>query len=419
MLTAARIRAAAPTARAYKLADAGGLHLHVAPSGRRTWRWSFRLGGKPQLLTLGAFPDVSLADARELRDEARRRLRAGEDPRRGKAPDQPVADNNFETIARRWHAAKRSSWSTAHAGDVLASLETHVFPAIGAMPITAINAPVVLQLLQRIEERGSIETARRVCQRISAIFVRAIAEAIATHDPAAIVRRALADRPDTRRQAALTDIDQVRGAFAAIGAASAPAPAIMAAQLVALTAVRCGSARGARWEEFEGIAADRIIFTSSDEAAKIKPTWRIPAARMKLKRSRKADAAYDHIVQLAPAAVELLRRARAAAGGSPFVFPRRAGAISPIGENAILDVHAAAGLAGRHSPHGWRAAFSTILNERRPADRAAIDLTLAHAPKDKVEAAYNRAQHHATRRSLFEEWAEILTAPTIEPPAAE
>jgi integrase len=407
MLTAARIRAAAPQARAYKLADAGGLHLYVAPNGRRSWRWAFRLDGKAQLLTLGSFPDMSLAEARDARSQADRRRRAGEDPRRARTPDQPGVNPTFEGVARRWYQAKLGSWSAAHAGDVIASLETHVFPAIGGMPIAAITAPVVLRVLQRIEERGSIETARRVCQRISAVFVRAIAEAIATSDPAAIVRRALADRPDSRRQAALIDIDQVRAAYVAIGAADAPAPARLAAQLVALTAVRCGSARGARWEEFEDLEP-RMGVLRGEEVDIGRPTWRVPAARMKLKKSRKADAANDHIVPLSAAAVDLLRQARAAAGGSAFVFPRGAGAGSPIGENAILDVHAAAGLAGRHSPHGWRAAFATILNEARPADRGAIDLALAHAPKDKVEAAYNRAQHLATRRDLFDAWAKIL-----------
>lgn len=411
MLTAARIRAAAPQARAYKLTDSGGLHLYVAPSGRRSWRWSFRYLGKAQLLTLGAFPDMSLAGAREARDQARQKLRAGSDPRARATGDQKPVKNDFEAVARRWYQAKRPSWSPAHAGDVLSSLESYVFPAIGAMPLGAITPPVVLGLLHRIEERGSIETARRVCQRISAIFARAIAWDVATHDPAAIVKKALADRPEVRRQAALTDVQEVRAAFEAIGSTAAPPAARFAAELVALTAVRCASARGARWEEFEDL--DPRYGVKLGEAVRIdEPRWRIPAVRMKLKLGRKADARNDHVVPLSAAAVDLLRRARAAGGGSPFVFPRRPGAGSPIGENAILDVHHAAGLAGRHSPHGWRAAFSTILNETMPAERAAIDLALAHAPKDKVEAAYNRATLMPARRALYDEWARILTAPS-------
>ncbi|NIJ07266.1 integrase [Sphingomonas vulcanisoli] len=407
MLTAARIRAAAPKACAYKVYDTGRLHLHVAPSGRRTWRLAFTFGGREQLLTLGTFPELSLADARDRRDEARRQLRGGEDPRIARKHED-LPSNTFEAIARRWHQAKQASWSPAHAGDVIASLEAHVFPAIGAAELAAITAPAVLELLQRVEAGGAIETARRVRQRISAVFQRAIAEGIAAADPAALVHKALADRPDVRRQAALTELDDVRGAWRAIAAAPAAEISVLAAQFVAMTAVRCGSARGARWDEITGVDwEDPLVMCPA-------AGWRIPAARMKLKRSRKADTANDHIVPLSAAAVQLLRRARSIAGRSVYVFPRAAGAGAPIGENAILAVHHAAGLAGRHSPHGWRAAFATILNEARPEWRAAIDLALAHAPKDKVEAAYNRATHIALRREIYDEWAHILAATAIE-----
>ena len=410
MLTAARIRAAAPQARAYKLADEKGLFLYVAPTGLRSWRMAFRFGGKEKLLTFGRFPEISLAQARDARDDARRQLRAGVDPaaaRRGAArsAERDRAFATFETAARAWHAQQLPRWSDRHAADVIESLERHVFPRIGGRPLADISAPDVLEVLRLVEAAGAIETARRVRQRISAVFARAIAEGAAVTDPAAIVGRALAARPEVRRQPALLDIEQLRGALKSIEASLA-APAVkLASRLIALTAVRSAVARGARWDEFEDIEPRYGI--KRGETVRIdRPVWRIPARRMKLTRARKANAAFDHVVPLAPAAVELLQVARRLGGGE-LVFPR-AGKNQPIGENAIAQAYRAAGLGGRHSPHGWRAAFATIMNERQPAARAAIDLALAHSPKDKVEAAYNRSQQLELRRQLLEDWADAL-----------
>lgn len=286
-----------------------------------------------------------------------------------------------------------------HAGDVLASLERDVFPAIGAMPVAAITVPVVLNALRSVESRGRVETARRLRQRISAVFGFAISEGVATQDPAAIVSRALAPTPAPRRQPALVDLDEARALVAAVQVVAAAPIAKLASQFLALTAVRLGALRGARWSEFEAL----------DRAA---PIWRVPAARMKLKQAKKADAGFDHIVPLSAQAVQVLRAARAIGGEYAFAecnyaFPGRGGK-RPIGEGAIGTLYDQAGFAGRHVPHGWRATFSTIMNERFPEERAVIDLALAHAPKDKVEAAYNRAEHLGRRRRLFDRWAALL-----------
>jgi integrase len=163
---------------------------------------------------------------------------------------------------------------------------------------------------------------------------------------------------------------------------------------LALTAVRLEALRGARWDEIEDL----------DGAA---PIWRVPAARMKLARSKKGEAAFDHMVPLAPAAVTILRAARLANRGGALIFPGRAGT-RPIGEAAIGALIARAGYQGRHVPHGWRASFSTVMNERFPLERSAIDEALAHGTKGKVEAAYNRAQQLARRRDLFERWANLI-----------
>lgn len=413
MLTNAAVKAARPRLAAYKLADQGGLHLYVAPTGLRSWRWRFRAGGKEQLLTIGSFPDITLDRARAARDLARAQLDRGEDPRAAPAGDNPKL-RAFEYVGRRWHAHMRQRWTAVHAADVMASLERDVFPAIGAMPIEAITVPVVLNALRRIQERGSLETSHRVRQRISAVFCYGMADGLVDKDPAAIVGKVLAPPAPTRHHPALLDINEVRKLLAAADLVDV-APAVkLASRLLALTAVRLAAVRGARWEEIEDL----------DGPA---PLWRVPAARMKLAAAKKLDAKNDHVVPLSRQAVELLRAVRdmhqadanmhsVEADCRGLIFTGRLG--RPIGEAAIGALYDRAGFAGRHVPHGWRASFSTILNERHPDQRSAIDKALGHAGNGKaeqdeginrkVEAAYNRAVQLSPRRRLFQAWADDL-----------
>lgn len=395
MLTNAAVKAARPRAAAYKLADQGGLHLYVAPTGLRSWRWRFRLAGKEQLLTIGSFPDVSLDQARAARDLAREQLGRGEDPRQARAIDDPKV-RAFEYIARRWHAHKSPRWTAVHARDVMASLERDVFPALGSMPIGAVTVPVVLNALRLIEERGSLETARRVQQRISAVFAHAMAEDLIDNNPAAIVARALTPPAPARNHTALLRIEDARELLAAAELVDV-APAVkLASRFLALTAVRLAAARGARWEEIEDLDGPE-------------PIWRVPAARMKMAAVKKLNPKNDHLVPLSRQAVELLRTARRSLSGdttSGLIFAGAAG--RPIGEAAIGALYDRAGFAGRHVPHGWRATFATILNERFDGEHTAIDRALAHSPKDKVAAAYDRSDQLSRRRSLFQAWADEL-----------
>lgn len=396
MLTNAAVKAARPRAAAYKLADERGMHLYVAPNGRRSFRLRCRIGGREQLLTFGTWPEVSLEAARALADTARAALARGEDPRAAGSTTESGA-TTFELIGRRWQDHMRRRWTAVHANDVHASLERDVFPAIGAMPIGAITAPVVLGALRAIEERGCVETARRVRQRISAVFAFAISEGLAEIDPAAIVGRALMPPAPQRPQPALVDIDDARALLAAAELVDGAAIAKLASRFLALTAVRLAAVRGARWEEFENMDGDE-------------PLWRIPAARMKLAAAKKLEARNEHLVPLSRQAVDVLRAARVAGQGG-LVFRGRAKNL-PVGAGAIGALYARTRFAGRHVPHGWRATFSTILNEAFPADRVAIDRALAHAPKDKVEAAYNRSEQLTMRRRLFQDWADILVPPS-------
>ncbi len=415
MLTNAAVKAARARASAYKIADERGLHLFVAPTGRKSFRWRFRFADQEQLLTIGQWPEISLDAARARAEAAREQLGRGVDPRAA-----PTA-MTLERAARQWHERQLAGWTPVHAADVIASLEADVFPAIGAAELGEVDAPAVLRIVRAIEERGAIATAKRVRQRISGVFALAISEGWTTSDPAAVVGRALAPTPAVRRQPALGTIEEARQLLAAAELVDAGDVVKLASRFLALTAVRLAAVRGARWSEIEDL----------DGA---EPLWRIPAARMKLAAAKKLDAANDHLVPLAPAAVQILRAARALvmhhdgvdmhredANLHPddanlhdrLIFAGRGG-VAPIGEGAIGALYARTAFAGRHVPHGWRATFSTVMNERRPEQRGVVDRALGHVLKRedgtaaKVESAYNRAQQLAPRRRVFEEWAEIL-----------
>lgn len=415
MLTNAAVKAARPRAAGFKLADAGGLHLYVAPNGRRSFRFRFRWKGKEQLLTFGQWPEISLDVARQRADRARERLARGEDPRECDV-DEAVKVRAFEYVSRDWFEQRRARWSATHAVDVMASLERDIFPAIGAMPIGAITTPVVLSALRRLEQRGRLETARRVRQRISGVFKHAIAQGWAERDPAAVITDALLPPPPARPQPALTELDDVRALCAAVEHLDASPATKGAAAFLMLTAVRLAAVRGARWREIEDL----------DGAA---PLWRVPAERMKLKIAEKAEARNDHLVPLSAAAVAVLRAAIMHHGdanmhdrGDELIF-------GDVAEGAIGALYKRAGFGGRHVPHGCRASFSTILNERMPAERAAIDRALGHAHAGdkadvgtinrKVEGAYNRAAYLGPRRRLFEAWAALLASAPIAVDVAE
>lgn len=400
MLTNGAVKAAAAQARAYKMGDAGGLYLFVTPAGCKSWRLKYRWQGKEKLLVIGRYPAVSLAEARGRRDEAKEQLRVGADP----STSREILET-FEQLARAWFAHCKNGWSPAHANDVLASLERDVFPAIGARAAGSIEPRELLQVMREVENRGRAETAKRLRQRLSAIFGFGIAEGLVQVDPAQHLGRAMISVRLPRPQPALTDLDHCRQLVAACDRTSVRPATKLASKFLALTAVRLDPVRGMRWGEIVGLDGDA-------------PLWRVPAERMKLKKLKKADDRFAHLVPLSAAAVAVLRDAARESGyeGLPpadaLVFPGRDRG-RPIGEGAIGDLYDRAGFAGRHVPHGWRSSFSTILNEtlaEDPLARADIDRALAHSPTNKVEAAYNRAQLLDRRRALFDQWGELLAS---------
>lgn len=382
MLTDVKIRKAMPTSRAYRLTDYGGLYLFVTPSGGKHWRMRYRFGGKEKTLTFGPYPEVSLAQAREARDAAKAVLREGLDPaviRRHE--QQALQTDTFENIAREWHERTKDKWKGTHAYDVIHSLERDVFPHLGKVPIKKITPPDVLTVLRMIEDRGAVETAHRVRQRMSAVFVYAIATGRAETDPAAIVQGAL--RPTKKgRHPALIKLELVRDLLRDVEKTPAYPVTKLAVRFLALTVVRPGELRYMRWEEIEG------------------DQWIIPAERMKMKR--------EHVVPLVRQALDVLEVLRTLTGKLPYVFPNSRHSHKPMSENAMGYLINRAGYHHRHVPHGWRATFSTIMNDKYPELYRVIDAQLAHKIKDEVEGAYNRAAYLKRRRELLQEWADML-----------
>jgi integrase len=423
VLTDAQCKAAKKKPAPYKLADSGQLFLYVSTAGGRHWRMNYTFGknaaGKPaqKTLSLGPYPSVTLVEARAKRDDAKKLLREGRDPaieRRVEVKTRALqSGNTFEIVARKWYELRKPTWSEVHAADVITSLENDVFPAIGDIPLTAIESPKMLELLNGIVQRGAIETAHRVRQRVSDIFVYAISAGVAKADPAASLGKAMPKKPRSKKQPSIIDrvrehddqIKAVREMLAKCEAERCRASTKFALRLLALTAVRPNEVQKAEWSEFEGLDGPE-------------PLWRIPAARMKGDQDRKAEEMGEHLVPLAPQAVAVIKALRPLTGGYKLAFPSERHVHRPISENTLRALLIRAGFYQRHVPHGFRAAFSTIMNSRpdkQEGDRAVIDLMLAHVPKDKVEGAYNRADYMPRRREIARAWADLIAAGLPDP----
>lgn len=399
MLTDAQCRLAQPGPKRRKLSDAHGLYLQILPTGGKTWYWKYRVAGREKRMSLGSYPLFSLKQARDLRDDARRKLASGIDPGAEKQQRKRRAaiGETFEEIARSWHAMKMKALTPRYGEQVLDRLEANIFPQFGSMLIGDVKPPDVLAALRKIEKRGSLTMAREVRGHVSDVFRWAISSGLAEHDPASLIGKALTPATSNHRPAALK-IDQARQVLADIEAVKlAHWSTRLASRLLALTAVRPGMIRLAERSEFEGLDGDE-------------PLWRVPAAKMKLRLESKADARFDFVVPLSRQSADLVAVAITAGGASPWLFPAENG--KPMSDSTLSKLYRDAGLTGLHVPHGWRASFSTIMNERaaaedRPGDRIVIDLMLAHV-QSGVEMAYNRAAYMGRRREIAQEWADLL-----------
>ena len=418
MLTDKALRAATSREKPYKITDSQGLFLYVSTSGHKSWRLKCRIHGKEQLMTFGSYPQVSLLVARERRDAARKDLREGRDPRHAEKRAKLVRKDNsgmtFETVARRWHGINVSRWTPVHAADVLRSLERDAFPHLGAMPIDEIDKPTLLAVLRSIEDRGSIETARRVKQRIAKMYRFANAEGANLINPAADIDEALKPVPPAKLYPALVDVAKIRIMLSDIDKAGASPVTRLASRFLALTSQRPGMIRHMQWTDLTGIDWNH------DDSSVANAMWIVPSDKIKQELHLRADVSFEHPVPLSWQAVEALRAVRRLTGRGPYAFPGARSSHTPMSENAIGYLYNRKGYQGCHVPHGWRSSFSTIMNEqvereaghdiRLYGDRLVIDLMLAHIPKgmSAAELRYNRAAYMPRRRELAQLWADKI-----------
>ena len=398
LLTDAALKRASRKTKGYYLNDGRGLKLYISATGGKYWRFRYWIDGKERIVSIGEYPGMGLAAAREERDGLRHLVKTGRDPahvqRAERAKVRRSDADTFESKARIWYNLQVPLWSKQHAGNVIDSLEADAFPEIGRMPLAEITPPLILSCLRKIEKRGATETAHRVRQRISAVFQFAIAEGSAEFDPAAQVKGALAPIMKGRFPAVRT-IEDARQVLRDVEALRAYPATKIAHRLLVLTAVRPGPLVETPWTEMGGIGGRE-------------PSWTVPAARMKLRLRQKIRDENAHVVPLPWQAIEAIEALRPLSGHTAYLFPNTRNPRSPLSENALNFIVKRAGYLGKHVPHGWRSTFSTVMNERRPLNRQVIDLMLAHTPKEKTEAAYNRAEHMRLRREIAQEWADLV-----------
>ncbi|HAM4196627.1 TPA: tyrosine-type recombinase/integrase [Escherichia coli] len=386
-LNARQVDAAKPREKAYKLADGAGLYLEVVPSGSRYWRMKYRFNGKEKRMAFGVYPAVSLAQARALRDDAKKKLAEGIDPSLAKKEEKLVRDvqlnNTFQAVALEWHGTKVSRWSEGYASDIIEAFNKDIFPYIGQQPVNEIKPLVLLNVLRRIESRGATEKAKKVRQRCSEVFRYAIVTGRAEYNPAADLTSAMSGH-ESKHYPFLT-VEELPDFFKALAGYTGSPLVVLAARLLILTGVRTGELRGAFWSEFD----------------LEKAVWEIPAERMKMKR--------PHLVPLSTQALEIVQQLKVMSGQYPLVFPERNDPRKTMSEASINQVFKRIGYTGRVTGHGFRHTMSTILHEEG-FNTAWIETQLAHVDKNAIRGTYNHALYLEGRREMMQWYADYINA---------
>ncbi|MCW0207284.1 MAG: integrase arm-type DNA-binding domain-containing protein [Achromobacter sp.] len=382
------IRKAKPADKTQRLFDGGGLYLEITPAGGKLWRQKYRFGGKEKRLAHGTYPEVSLAEARDRRDNARKLLAAGTDPgehrKAEKQAGEDRAANSFEAVAREWFGKFAPNWAASHAGKIMGRLENDLFPWIGSRPVAEIKAPELLRCLRRIESRGALETAHRVLQNAGQVFRYAIATGRADRDPSTDLRGALAPwKP--QHYPAPTDPKAVGELLRAIDGYTGGNVVKAMLRLAPLVFVRPGELRQAEWAEIDLEAAE----------------WNIPAHKMKMRE--------PHMVPLSRQAIEILTDLQPLTGNRAHVFPGGHDPRKPMSEAALNAALRRIGYDGEEmTAHGFRAIARTLLDEELGFRPDYIEHQLAHAVRDPNGRAYNRTAHLAARRKMMQAWADYL-----------
>lgn len=387
-LTDTQIRNAKAGDKAYKLSDFGGLYLLINPNESKLWRMKYRFHGKEKLLSIGKYPEVSLADARRKKEEARAALAADRDPgaekQEKKRAERARLSITFAGQAEAFIEKARKEGRANATMDKTEWLLGMAIDAFGSRPITDVTAPIILQCLRRIEAKGNYETARRLRGKVGAVFRFAVANGVAELDPTYALKDALIT-PTVTPRAAITDTRALGGLMRAIDSFQGQVTTRIALQLLALLTQRPGELRHATWEEFDIDAA----------------VWSIPAERMKMRRS--------HRVPLPVQATTLLEELEPLTGHGRYLFPSLRSVQRPMSENTLNSALRRMGFTGEEmTAHGFRATFSTLANESGLWNPDAIERQLAHVEANAVRRAYARGEHWEERVRMAEWWAGYL-----------
>ncbi|MHA4940918.1 tyrosine-type recombinase/integrase [Enterobacter hormaechei] len=385
-LTARQVDTAKPKEKPYKLSDGGGLYLEVATSGSRYWRLKYRYAGKEKRLAFGVYPEVSLAEARDKREAAKKVLAAGNDPGEVKKAEKIAQklgfENTFEAIAREWHQVRADRWSLRYREEIIDTFEKDVFPYIGKRPIAEIKPMELLETLRRMEKRGALEKMRKVRQRCGEVFRHAIVTGRAEYNPAPDLATALATPKKTHFP--FLTAEELPHFLKDLAGYTGSIITKTATQIIMLTGVRTQELRFARWED--------INFE--------KRLWEIPAEVMKMKR--------PHIVPMSDQVVALFESIKPITGLYPLVFIGRNDRTKPISKESINQVIELLGYKGRVTGHGFRHTMSTILHEEG-FDSAWIETQLAHVDKNAIRGAYNHAQYLDGRKEMMQWYGDYIS----------
>jgi integrase len=380
------IRTAKPKDKLYRLSDTNGLCLEVTPTGSKLWRYRYRFNGSAKMLALGAYPAISLLKARQRRDEARELLTEGTDPAEHKKATklaEKVEGLTFETLAREWFAYNAPRWAEATTYKAKLYLDNDIIPGIGARPLKSITRPELVELVRKVEARGTLNAAGKIRQWLHQIFRYGLAKGVVDTNPATDLNVVAAPTKAARHHphVSFADLPELLGKCDAAKIHTLTRHAI---RLLVLTAVRPGELRAAPWAEFDLDAA----------------TWTIPKERMKARR--------PHIVPLPRQAVTILRQLQEITGRYDLVFAG-ANPARPMSENTVNKALRQMGYEGRQTGHGFRHLLSTELNGRG-YNKDWIERQLAHGDTDEIRGTYNHAAYVEQRREMMQAWADSIDA---------
>ncbi|EMN0831086.1 MULTISPECIES: tyrosine-type recombinase/integrase [Providencia] len=384
-LTARQVETAKPKEKSYKLFDGGGLYLEVTAKGSRYWRMKYRFGGKEKRLAFGVFPTVTLAEAREMRNQAKKVLAAGGDPGEVKKEEKAIqklsTGNTFEAIAREWHKSKADRWSLRYRDEIIDTFEKDIFPYIGKRPIAEIKPLELLETLRKMEKRGALEKMRKVRQRCGEVYRYAIITGRAEYNPAPDLATALT--PPKKQHFPFLTAEELPYFLRDLAGYTGSVITKTATKIILLTAVRTQELRFARWQDID----------------LEKGIWEIPAEVMKMKR--------PHVVPLSKQVIELFNSLKPLSGHYELVFIGRNDHRKPISKESVNQVIELLGYKGRLTGHGFRHTMSTILHEKG-FNSAWIETQLAHIDKNAIRGTYNHAQYMDGRREMMQWYADYM-----------